>query len=165
MKKTIYVLFGLLIFPNIALANCTDKNHQAFDFWLGHWQVTSKTDDIIRINHISKINNGCTILEEYSSPSGYVGKSLNIYDQQTKQWHQTWTDSSGLLLKLQGGLENRAMVMKGKTLGSDQKEVLNKISWIPHSDGTVQQHWQISQDNGKTWQTAFDGLYTKSSKK
>ena len=161
MKKILCAIIIFFIYSNSARANCTDENYQAFDFWLGHWQVTSDTDDIIRFNNISKINNGCTILEEYSSPSGYVGKSLNIYDQQTKQWYQTWTDSSGLLLQLQGGIENNAMVMIGKTFAANQQTTINKISWTPNEDGSVRQHWQVSQDQGKTWQTSFDGLYKK----
>lgn len=165
MKKALYTLFVFFLVPNIAHANCSDENYQAFDFWLGKWHVTSSADNITRFNTINKINNGCTIIEEYTSPSGYVGKSLNIYDKQTKQWHQTWTDSSGLLLQLQGGIEKGSMVMIGETIGQNQEVVINKISWTPHKDGTVQQHWQFSQDNGKTWQTAFDGLYTKNIEK
>ncbi|MGB1262326.1 MAG: hypothetical protein ACPG52_05390 [Cognaticolwellia sp.] len=144
-----------------AVEHCQDVNYRAFDFWLGNWQVTSASDNIIRFNHISKINHGCTILEEYSSPSGYIGKSLNIYDQQSKQWHQTWTDSAGLLLKLHGGIEKNSMVMRGQTMGRNQQVTLNKITWTPKPDGSVRQHWQTSQNHGKTWQTAFDGLYRR----
>ena len=165
MKKALLTSIIFFFWSHIAYANCSEKNYQEFDFWLGEWQVTSEVDNIVRFNRISKINNGCTILEEYSSPSGYTGKSLNIYDQQTKKWHQTWTDSSGLLLQLQGGFKQGSMVMAGETISKDQQKVLNRISWTPNKDGSVRQHWKISQDNGKTWQTAFDGIYRKVSKK
>ncbi len=33
------------------------------------------------------------------------------------------------------------------------------ITWTPNADGSVRQHWETSED-GKTWKTAFDGLYT-----
>lgn len=89
MKKALFAIVIFLINSNSTLANCTSESYNEFDFWLGDWQVTSEVDDIVRFNTISKVNNGCTILEEYTSPSGYVGKSLNIYDQQTKQWHQS----------------------------------------------------------------------------
>jgi len=39
--------------------------------------------------------------------------------------------------------------------------VRNRISWHDNSDGTVRQHWETSADAGKSWQTAFDGLYRK----
>lgn len=165
MKKALFAIVIFLINSSSTLANCTSEGYNEFDFWLGDWQVTSEVDDIVRFNTISKVNNGCTILEEYTSPSGYVGKSLNIYDQQTKQWHQSWTDSSGLLLQLQGSIKNDSMVMEGEAYGKDHQIITNKISWTPNKDGSVRQHWQISQDKGKTWQTAFDGTYRKIVKK
>jgi hypothetical protein len=165
MNKRLLILVIFMLQSGTALASCTEKNYRTFDFWLGQWHVSSMDDDVIRLSHISKINNGCTLLEEYTSPSGYVGKSLNIYDKQTQLWHQTWTDSSGLLLKLTGTFEHGSMVMVGETTAKNKQnatyKVLNKISWTPNKDGSVRQHWQVSQNQGKTWQTAFDGLYKK----
>jgi hypothetical protein len=165
MNKLFLTLLIFLAQHSAAIASCTEANYHAFDFWLGHWQVTSKDDDIIRFNHIKKINNGCTILEEYTSSSGYVGKSLNIYDLQTQLWHQTWTDSTGLLLQLSGAIEDDSMVMVGETTLKDNhntmRRTLNRIRWTPNADGSVRQHWQVSQDHGETWKTAFDGLYEK----
>ena len=152
---------AILLLSIDSYANCSSKQHRAFDFWLGNWQVTTSTDEIIRKNKISLINNGCTLLEEYSTPSGYIGKSLNIYDASTKRWHQTWTDSLGLLLKLEGNLVGKSMVMQGKGKDQNNKKIINKITWTPNSDGTVRQLWQTSADKGKTWVTVFDGLYTK----
>ena len=34
-------------------------------------------------------------------------------------------------------------------------------TWTPNPDGTVRQHWEISSDAGKSWTTAFDGLYRR----
>ena len=157
-----YLMTILLLIPMVVHANpaCSSKEHRAFDFWLGKWQVTTSADKVIRHNHISLINNGCTLLEEYSTPSGYLGKSLNIYDSSSKQWYQTWTDSSGYLLQLSGGMVDGSMVMTGTSFVK-QQTVLQKITWTPKANGTVRQHWQSSSDNGKSWQTVFDGIYTK----
>jgi hypothetical protein len=35
----------------------------------------------------------------------------------------------------------------------------NRIRWTRNADGTVRQTWDISQDNGQTWKTSFDGKY------
>ncbi|MCZ6779898.1 MAG: hypothetical protein O7F16_13170 [Acidobacteria bacterium] len=35
-----------------------------------------------------------------------------------------------------------------------------RITWADNSDGSVRQHWEISKDGGKSWETAFDGRYT-----
>ena len=148
---------ALILTSNLAYANCQTPPYRAFDFWLGEWQVSTSTDDIVRHNKISRINNGCTLLEEYSTPTGYTGKSLNIYDHTTQQWHQTWTDSQGTLLQLKGTLVGKEMVLTGVAANN----TLNRITWTPNSDGSVRQFWQASKDNGETWNTVFDGIYRK----
>jgi len=151
----------ILLVSLSANATCQTKEYLAFDFWLGNWQVTTASDKIIRHNKITKINNGCTLLEEYSTPSGYIGKSLNIFNKGTQKWHQTWTDSTGLLLQLTGNMIGKSMVMTGQTIDANNNKIINRITWTPMVEGSVRQFWQTSLDNGKTWQTAFDGLYTK----
>jgi hypothetical protein len=151
----------MLMLPSSLNANCLSNEYLTFDFWLGNWQVSTAEDNIIRNSRVTKINDGCTLLEEYSTPSGYKGKSLNIYNKQTQEWHQTWTDNNGLLLQLNGNIVGNSMVMLGQTIDERNKNVINKITWTPKAKGTVRQFWQTSHDNGKTWQTLFDGLYTQ----
>ncbi|WP_286263567.1 hypothetical protein [Thalassotalea atypica] len=110
---------------------------------------------------ISTINGGCTILEEYATPTGFIGKSLNIYDVTSDQWHQTWTDNTGSLLRLDGQFDGTSMVLTGNTIDKTGKTNLNRITWTPNQDGTVRQLWEISEDKGKNWQVIFDGLYHK----
>ena len=157
MQYRLLIGFLLALCSHFVKASCESAPYRAFDFWLGEWQVTTSTDNILRHNKITSINKGCTILEEYSTPSGYLGKSLNIYDKATKQWHQTWTDSQGTLLQLSGKLVGNEMILTGK----GAKNQLNKITWTPNNNGTVRQHWQVSKDQGETWNTVFDGLYKK----
>ena len=35
----------------------------------------------------------------------------------------------------------------------------NRIAWSHEPEGRVRQHWETSADDGKTWVTAFDGMY------
>jgi hypothetical protein len=158
----ILIALGIILIPFKTNAACSNDNNRAFDFWLGEWQVTTAIDSLIRYNNISKINDGCTLLEQYSTPNGFKGTSLTMYDKQNDEWHQTWTDNAGYLLKLKGKFIGQSMVMFGFSQNKNQR-ILNKISWTPNKDGTVRQHWQISSDNGKTWSTTFDGIYTKKS--
>ncbi len=162
MRFHIFMFISLFIASNCYAApnNCNSAEHRSFDFWLGEWQVTTKQDNIIRASKISLINKGCTLLEEYSTPSGYQGKSLNIYDKQSKKWHQTWTDSSGTLLLLTGQFANNQMILSGES-AQNGKTIINRITWTANPDGTVRQHWQTKQSAHDEWQTAFDGLYVK----
>ena len=98
--------------------------------------------------------------ERYSTPRGYSGESLNIYDAARRVWHQTWVDSSGTLLLLEGGLREGSMVLEGSLPGTDGKPVRQRITWTPNADGTVRQHWETSAADG-VWSTAFDGTYRR----
>lgn len=160
MKYIIALIFCFLSLLSDAKTSCHSAQYRQFDFWIGQWHVTTTNDDVIRQNSITSINQGCALLEEYKTPSGYTGKSLNIYDKSSKRWYQTWVDSSGVMLQLTGGMQGNSMVMEGITMGKTGK-ILNKISWTPLTDGKVRQHWQTSSDNGQHWQTVFDGLYVK----
>ena len=49
----------------------------------------------------------------------------------------------------------------GETPQAGGGRQLERITWTSNPDGTVRQHWEQSTDGGKTWTTAFDGLYRK----
>jgi hypothetical protein len=56
------------------------------------------------------------------------------------------------------------MVLEGRQDRPDPKTGIvqrERITWTPNSDGSVRQHWESSTDNGKSWQTGFDGLYRR----
>jgi hypothetical protein len=64
----------------------------------------------------------------------------------------------GTTHELEGGLVNGAMVMEGDSL-EDGKQLLNRITWTRRPGGKVNQLWEVSEDNGKTWKSIFDGMY------
>lgn len=158
MKKLIFVLSFI---PLVSWAQCQSASHQAFDFWLGQWQVFTPDGKLAGSNVISSDLNTCVLREHYVTASGYEGRSLNMYDRQTDSWHQTWMDNTGLLLLLDGGWNGKQMVLEGKGKNQQGEAIIHRISWSPKADQSVRQHWQVSSDNGKSWTTAFDGMYKK----
>ena len=151
---------GLFLAANTASAACNTQAHRAFDFWLGHWQVKQTNGKIAGTNRIDREYDGCVLHEHYTTSRGYNGESLNIYDASRKVWHQSWVDSDGLLLLLEGGIRDGNMVLEGQTIGEDSKITKHRITWTPNSDGSVRQLWESTNDKGK-WVTAFDGLYVR----
>ena len=77
-----------------------------------------------------------------------------------KTWHQTWVDTTGTLLLLEGGLRSGSMVLEGQTTGTDALATKHRISWTPNPDGSVRQLWESTDAKGQ-WTVAFDGLYTR----
>lgn len=141
---------------------CTTPENRQFDFWIGDWNVTSNGQPA-GTNSIHPIHGGCALQENWqgAGEGGISGTSYNIYDQARGLWHQTWVDSSGTLLQLDGGLQDGVMVLSGKRPARDGSGmVIHRISWTPGEDGTVRQLWEASKDDGGNWSVLFDGLYT-----
>jgi hypothetical protein len=139
---------------------CQAREHRQWDFWLGDWNVYTPDGKLAGINAIASEYGGCVLHERYSTARGYSGESLNAYDAARKVWHQTWVDTDGALLLLEGGLRGNSMVLEGQTLGQKGEVTRHRITWTPNADGTVRQHWQSSDAKGE-WTTAFDGTYKR----
>ena len=154
------VAIGLCALANTASAACDTAAHRAFDFWVGQWQVKKTDGTLAGANRIEREYGGCVLHEHYTTAGGYSGESLNIYDAARKVWHQSWVDSDGLLLLLEGGIRDGKMVLAGQTIGEAGKVTKHRITWTPNRDGTVRQFWESTDDKG-VWVTAFDGLYVR----
>jgi hypothetical protein len=140
---------------------CGTPAHRQFDFWRGTWNVT-QNGKVAGTNRIEVVLDGCALLESWTGAGGTTGRSLNIYDATRELWHQTWVDSSGSLLTLEGRFVGGAMVLEG--VAAPQKGAATarqRITWTALANGDVRQFWQSSTDDGRTWKTEFDGLYKR----
>ena len=145
-----------------AQAPCSDDAYRQFDFWIGEWDVTTPQGQPAGKNTIRSILGGCVLYESWEGASGSNGHSHNIFDRAKGGWHQSWVDNSGLLLQLDGGLEDGKMVLRGET-ASPSGTTRHRITWsVEDDDGNVvRQFWESSTDGGTTWTVAFDGTYRK----
>ncbi len=146
-------------------AACEEAGYRQFDFWLGEWDVHSPAGELVGRNTISRVVSGCGLREEWRGVRGLRGTSLSTWSPLRRSWHQTWIDSSGTLLLLDGGLRERGvMVLEGEApLPGEQTTVRHRISWsvVDGDPDHVRQHWETSAD-GRAWETAFDGHYRRS---
>ena len=163
-KNKLMVLFSLIIFLGVTNMQtskaeeakakpCDAKEFRAFDFWLGEWTVsTPKQKTPTATSSITLANDGCSIHERYETKGGFTGNSINFYDKKNKKWHQTWVDNQGGALYLNGELTDGAMVLS---------DAANRITWTLLANGQVNQVWETTADEGKSWKKVFDGFYTK----
>ena len=142
-----------------AAGGCESDAHREFDFWVGDWEVTTADGAIAGTNRVEKILDGCVIKENRVGTGGMHGESYNIFSQRRGKWHQSWVDTTGRLLLLEGGLEGGKKVLSGQMPGQDGKMVRLEISWEALDDGRVKQHWRASRDRGKSWNDLFVGFY------
>lgn len=142
---------------------CKAEEYRQFDFWIGEWEVRDPDGKVVGHNSIKRILDGCALKESWQGAGGSVGYSFNTYDRMKGQWHQTWVDANGLLLKLDGGMEEESMVLRGEMPARDGGVAKTRITWTPQENGRVRQLWEASRDGGETWVTVFDGLYVPES--
>ena len=148
-------------------AGCdTPESHQ-WDFWVGQWEVRPNgADKVIAHSLIEKRYAGCAIRENWMPLGKEVtggGGSLSLYDPRQKQWRQTWVDSSGTRVDLEGTLEKDVMTITGNWpnfIGPGQ-DALVRMHYRKQPNGELRQWAEASPDGGKTWKPAFDFLYRR----
>ena len=139
---------------------CAASEHRQFDFWIGRWEVKRPDGRVAGTNVIRREHGGCVLIESWTGAGGMTGSSVNAYNPVTKRWHQTWADSSGTLLLIDGEWREGALRLAGEMFGPQGRQQ-TRITWTPLSGGRLRQMWETSGDEGRTWRTAFDGLYEK----
>lgn len=164
--KTVLLIFCLSF---IGFANaqsddcpCCDKLHRQFDFWIGHWNVFDTSGNQVGENEIVALENHCIINENWTGGQNTTGKSYNYYDRSDSTWNQVWVDNAGQPLVLKGTWNGESMVLKGPLKkGQQVKSYQNVVTWTPNEDGSVQQLWELKDENGTVLRTVFLGIYRK----
>ena len=137
-----------------------------FDFWIGDWDVFGPDGQPVGRNTITSMfadpAASGMLHEHWRGKGGVEGRSLNAYDGARGRWHQTWMDSTGDMLLLEGGLVDGAMVLEGRAPTGEDPTVMERqrITWT-HDGTEVRQLWEASADDGATWTVAFDGRYRR----
>ncbi len=146
-----------------AAAPCSADAYRQFDFWLGEWQVYGGPagDRLIGRSSISRVAGGCALSEHWTNSAGQDGRSLNVYEPASGRWTQFWIGFDGVVLRLYGALDQGVMVLEGELAGANGGVQKQRIRWTPKADGSVEQRWETSDDEGQSWQTSFVGQYRR----
>ena len=141
-------------------AACSALPFQQFDFWIGDWDafVVGKPDTPVARNHVTRILDGCVLLEVYEGTSGLIGQSFSVYDASRNVWHHSWVTNRGELLTIEGGLRAGDMVLSGTDRTKEGKKRLVRGTW-KSVEGGVQETAVRSADGGKTWNPWFDLIF------
>lgn len=134
--------------------------HQ-FDWWLGNW-VVYEDDEVVGIDTVIASLNSCVVEEKWKRNDGLMGKSFNTYNPATRKWQQIWVDNRGNTFFFLGEYKKGEMTFEGSNY-LDGKVVLFKLTYYyRRAEKTVRKLWQVSKDNGKTWEINYDLLFKKS---
>jgi hypothetical protein len=142
-----------------ALRPCmTRKESRMFDFWVGDWDVRNAQGQPAGQSSVQLLLEGCVLYENWVDGQGGGGKSLNSYNEETKQWQQFWTDQYGHVT------EYRESEWINGSLRYSAKQLLPQptllhMTFTPVNPDLVRQFGESSTDGGKTWTPTFDLYY------
>ncbi len=96
--------------PSPALPPCAAPEYRQFDFWLGDWNVYGPDGSLAGTNDVTREFDGCVVQEHWvaTGPPPQRGSSFNTWSPVSRRWHQTWVDSTGGFLLLDGELKDGA---------------------------------------------------------
>jgi len=161
-----FVIYGFTHSTVIhAQTPCSDSEYNQLNFWLGEWDVFVE-GQWAGTNTISKVLDGCVIQEKWRGTNNFSGQSLNTFDPNTGKWNQVWVDNLGQTVHFTGLYKNDKLAMQGKSISpKNGQSILYKITLYNNLQDAdnLRQVWEASKDNGKSWQTIFNGKYVKKS--
>lgn len=142
-------------------APCESGVYHAFDFWLGDWEVFLPDGSKAGENTISRQENGCLLLETWTSATGGSGQSYNFYDPGRGVWRQIWVSSFGTI-DYAGALNDAGqMVLEGDVSYRNGTTAPFRGTWTPLPDGSVRQYFQQYDVDAKAWNDWFTGIYRR----
>lgn len=139
-----------------------EPHYREFDFWVGDWTVTSSGQSV-GDSKIERLADGCIIMENYYQNDGYSGKSINFFDPVLKQWRQTWADSAGHMAEFAGEYHDNALWYMGHWHRYNGTKGVTRMTFFNLDADHVRQLGEETKDDGQTWNTTFDFLYTRKS--
>jgi hypothetical protein len=136
---------------------CTGPEFHQLDFWVGEWDLTwparGNTPAGTGTNRVEKILDGCVVQENFSTagPPPFSGRSVSLYSVFEKKWKQTWVDNQGVYLDLTGEFKDGEMRLFRHGPGPDGKPRLARMIYTNIKPDSFDWRWEVSTDDGKTW--------------
>src|SRR2546428_5259517 len=134
---------------------CSAPAYRQFDFWIGEWEVRTPDRALAGTNRITPILRGRGLQENWEGTDGMTGTSLNAYEAARGLWHQTWVDSRGSILLLEGQFKDAKMTLSGSRRSPRGGTVQDRIIWEPVTGGVVAQTSGPSNDGGQSVTAGF----------
>ncbi|MEO1029599.1 MAG: hypothetical protein AAFX02_11160 [Pseudomonadota bacterium] len=140
---------------------CEGENYRAFDFWLGEWEVTDGNGTVYGTNSITSHENGCLLLENWTSATGGTGQSYNFVDPVSGLWRQVWVSQAANIDYDGGPTEAGGIRLQGTIHYRNGTSNPFWGEWTPQEDGTVKQYFEQMDPATNKWSPWFLGIYTR----
>ncbi|HED65194.1 MAG TPA: hypothetical protein ENJ09_06515 [Planctomycetes bacterium] len=133
-----------------------------FDFYVGDWSMWNG-DNVEHLLSVSSTldGHGLTASAKDAKTGASVATSTFVYAPEQGVWRQVWVSRDGMVVTLEGGLADGAIVLEQTTQNGARETGARSIFSEIRPDG-FRYEWQTSEDGGKTWKTVATRTFTRS---
>ena len=136
--------------------------NRALDFWLGQWTIAAPGGAANATSTVTLQLDKCLIVERWNGGRGHTGENVLAYSSDDQSWHGFFADNEGRVhVFLHGKASPGSVEFSAPGHGPKGESILNRVTISRINADQVEQLWQKSSDDGKTWTTAFRGQYTR----
>jgi hypothetical protein len=140
----------------------SSPDYRSLDFTIGHWTVVDSDGHPIGTSSIQSDLNGCVVIENWVAPDGAArGRNVDAYNAEDQRWHRFFVDNRGHVHDFEGVSAGNSVRYEGLSTGPNGEQVRHRLTIRKEGPDRVTQLWEKSNDAGKTWQTAFQGVFSR----
>jgi hypothetical protein len=145
--------------PQPCAANAPSR---ALDYWLGEWTVSSPGGEGTSTSRVRLMLDQCAVAESWSDGRGHDGENLFGYSQGDHDWRGLFFDNRGHVhVFVSGKVTSGVAEFLGPSVGEHGEAVLNRIRLLQLGPDRLEQTWEKSLDNGRSWSRQFRLEYTR----
>lgn len=129
------------------------------DVLVGNWLVRDPVGRPVATVTITREYGGCVYIEKRRG-AGDAGETLGVIGHLPDRgaWRRDALDPGGAVQTLEGAWDGTRVVLAGKDYQDPAAVRLQRLTWTPRHDGSVEEQWQTSADGGESWQTRAHGV-------
>ena len=163
-------LLLVILLPIVSIAQDPNSNldETTYDFWLGKWDATWINADGTTgkgINHIFKVLDGKVLEENFEitegGQAGFKGKSLSVYNPNTKLWNQGWADNQGGYFDFYGDTEGERKMFSTNPKEKNGNIIQQRMVFYDIKNDSFTWDWEGTKDGGETWNLLWRINYTR----
>jgi hypothetical protein len=130
-----------------------DEAARQFDFLVGDWTVTKTGDaDPLAKVTVTRVADGCALLETVSPLKGVSGAALFTYDADATLWRMNEISGDGEIIQVEGGLQDGQMVLEGDESGTEKHQLV-RVTFASNGD-TIHES-AVKSPDGRVWNDWF----------
>ena len=159
---TVIGLFTLTPTAFAAPGPCSaNAESRSMDFWLGVWKIGPVGQPGTAISNVHLDLDQCLLIESWDGGKGHKGENFFAYSAEEKTWHGFFLDNDGRVHSMPGKVTAGSAEFSGPSRNEKGETVLDRVKITRLSADKVEEHWEKSSDNGKTWTSIFRGEYSR----